>query len=157
MSKEKRPRRPVPKPKVQVQTVTLSASELKATVKSEEGVEEIMAAPEMKPYMDLARAWVSHSDVRPALAAIQAAPLEKRYVWRIASALKWGFADFDDLSVRADRDTLARADFARLMELLEKRPIQLCFLFAMLVGKRRMEKIMLYAIEVTKQASNAPD
>lgn len=122
MSKEKRPRRPVPKPKVQVQTVTLSASELKATVKSEEGVEEIMAAPEMKPYMDLARAWVSHSDVRPALAAIQAAPLEKRYVWRIASALKWGFADFDDLSVRADRDTLARADFARLMELLGKAP-----------------------------------
>jgi len=38
-------------------------------------------------------------DPAPQLEAIRQLPLEKRYVSRVASALKWSFADRDDLSV----------------------------------------------------------
>jgi hypothetical protein len=37
------------------------------------------------------------------LEVVRQLPLEKRYVWRVASALKWGFADFDNVNVNADR------------------------------------------------------
>jgi len=40
-------------------------------------------------------------------------PLEKRYVWRVASALKWAFADFDTVTVEADRQTLSPEDRKR--------------------------------------------
>ncbi len=39
-----------------------------------------------------------------------ALPLEKRYAWRVASALKWAFADFENLNVVADRRTLSQED-----------------------------------------------
>ena len=37
-----------------------------------------------------------------ALQVLRDLPLEKRYTWRVFSALKWAFADFDDESVRLD-------------------------------------------------------
>jgi hypothetical protein len=40
----------------------------------------------------------------------------------VASALKWAFADFDDLGVAADRQTLSLEDFAKVMELLKSTP-----------------------------------
>jgi hypothetical protein len=39
----------------------------------------------------------------PATAEIAALPLEKRYVWRVVSALQWAFADMDTLTVEVDR------------------------------------------------------
>jgi hypothetical protein len=45
------------------------------------------------------------SDGETELEAIRSLPLEKRYVWRVASALK-GFADFDNVNVDADRRTM---------------------------------------------------
>ena len=40
------------------------------------------------------------------LKEVAALPLEKRYVWRVASTLKWAFADFDSMNMEADRQTL---------------------------------------------------
>jgi hypothetical protein len=57
------------------------------------------------------------------LDALRKLPVEKRYVWRIASALKWGFADFDDLGVDADRRQYRRKISQKLRELLQLRPI----------------------------------
>jgi len=48
------------------------------------------------------------------LDAIRQLPLDKRYVWRVASVLEWGFADVDDLSISADRQTLTTEDFAKV-------------------------------------------
>ena len=53
---------------------------------------------------------------------------------RVASALKWGFADFDDLGVDADRQTLSPEDFAKVMDLLKLRPMQFCIFLKTLVG-----------------------
>jgi hypothetical protein len=52
------------------------------------------------------------ADPTAELEAIRNLPLEKRYVWRIASALKWAFADCDDMNVDADRRTMSVEDFA---------------------------------------------
>ena len=68
------------------------------------------------------------------LKALADLPLEKRYVWRIASSLKWGFADFEDMNVVADKKTLTEEDFARVRELLKLRPIQFCMFLEALFG-----------------------
>jgi hypothetical protein len=70
----------------------------------------------------------------PELEAIRKLRVEKRYVWRVASAMRWAFADFDDLSVEADKLSLTPEDFARVVELLKLRPIQFCIFLKALVG-----------------------
>jgi hypothetical protein len=41
------------------------------------------------------------------LSAIADLPLEKCYVWCLASALKWAFADLETVSAEADSQTLS--------------------------------------------------
>jgi len=88
----------------------------------------------MKPYLDFAKAVMQGHDPTPELERIRKLPLEKRYAWRVASALKWAFADCDDFSVEADRQPLTPEGFARVMELLKFRPIQFCIFLKALVG-----------------------
>ena len=90
-------------------------------------------------------------DPSPELEAIRQLPLEKRYVWRIASALKWGLADCDDLSVEADKRTLTPEDLAKLRELLKLRPMQLAIVLKALVGAEEMQRMMVQAIGVAKE------
>ena len=61
--------------------------------------EDLMDSPAMKPYFNFAQAVIGHKDTGPAINEIMALPLEKRYTWRVASALKWAFADLETLNV----------------------------------------------------------
>jgi hypothetical protein len=106
----------------------------------------------MEPYLNFAAALMQGHDPEPELEAIRQLPVEKRYVWRVASALKWGFADFDNLTVEADKLTLTPEDFDRVMDLLKLRPIQFCMFLKALVGTEEMLRMMVEAINVTKQA-----
>jgi hypothetical protein len=117
----------------------------------EDGAKEFMSAPEMQPYLRYVEAAMVGADVGPAMREIADLPLEKRYVWRVASALKWGFADFDDWSVVADRKTLEPEDAAKVMQLLRSRPIQFCMFLKALLGAEEMERMMNHAIAVAKQ------
>ena len=74
------------------------------------------------------------------------------YVWRVVSAMKWALADFDDLGISADRQTLGSDDLAKVMDLLKLRPIQFCMFLAALVGAEQMERTLLQAISVAKQS-----
>src|ERR1019366_3130385 len=76
------------------------------SIKMEDGAKELMSAPEMQPYLRYIEAAMLGGDVDPSLQEIAELPLEKRYVWRVASALKMGFADFEDWNVVVDRKTL---------------------------------------------------
>jgi hypothetical protein len=78
-------------------------------------------------------------------------PLEKRYIWRVASALKWGLADCGSLSVQADRQTLTPEDIAKVMDLLKFRPMQLAIVLKALVGADEMQRMMVQAIAVAKK------
>jgi hypothetical protein len=121
------------------------------SLKMEDGAKEFMSAPEMQPYLRYVEAAMVGADVGPAMREIADLPLEKRYVWRVASALKWGFADFDDWSVVADRKTLEPEDAAKVMQLLRSRPIQFCMFLKALLGAEEMERMMNHAIAVAKQ------
>jgi hypothetical protein len=117
----------------------------------EEGAHELASSPDMEPYLQFAMALMQGKDPTPEMDAIARLPLEKRYVWRVASALKWGFADFDDLSVSADRQTLTLEDSAKLTDLLKLRPMQFCLFLKALMGREEMLKMMVQAISVAKQ------
>lgn len=95
-----------------------------ATKVSEEGALDLAESKSMKPYMDLTIAMIQGRDVATALREIASLPLEERYVWRIASALKWALVDFNPSSLRADIKSLAPADLAKVRQLVRNRPMQ---------------------------------
>lgn len=82
-------------------------------LRQEEGAQELATSTDMEPYLEFIMASMQGADLEHHLEALSKLPLEKRYVWRVASALKWGFADFDDVSVTADRDTMNAEDSAK--------------------------------------------
>jgi len=117
------------------------------SLKSEAGADNLASAPQMQPYLNWIDATLTGSDTSTALEAIRALPLEQRYVWRVVSALKWAFADYDSVSVQADRQTLTDEDLVKVTELLMFRPVQLCLFLKVLVGKEHMQALMVSAID----------
>src|SRR6266851_5113069 len=103
-------------------------------LKSEDGAHELATSESMKPYLELLKAELQNKDTTPHVEEITQLPLEKRYIWRIASALKWGFADFDSVYVPVDRETLSEEHLGKVLELLAFRPIQLCMFLKALIG-----------------------
>jgi hypothetical protein len=93
---------------------------------AEEGASELASSPDMEPYLRCAMAGLQQKDITPHVEEIASLPLERRYVWRVASALKWGFADFDSVNVIVDRETLSSEEMERVMDLLRLRPAQFC-------------------------------
>ncbi len=118
---------------------------------SEQGAHELATSPDMQPYLDLIAVEMQGQDTASQMKTITELPLEKRYVWRVASALKWGFADFEDMNVVADKQTLTEEDFARVRDLLNVRPIQFCMFLKALFGTDEMERLMNHAMSVAKQ------
>jgi hypothetical protein len=78
-------------------------------------------------------------------------------VWRIASALKWAFADFDSANVEADRQTLSPKDRSRLLDLLQHRPLQFCLFLSALLGQKEMEALMISALKNARVVSEHSD
>ena len=109
--------------------------------------EALLESAAMEPYMNLAIAVMGGKDTRPAIEKLAELPLEERYVWRVASALKWAFADLETLNIAADRKTISPADRSRLTELLQLRPLQLCLFLSALFGQKQMELLMISAIK----------
>ena len=95
-----------------------------ATRAREEGALELAESKSMKPYMSLTIAMIQGRDVATALKEIASLPLEERYVWRIASALKWALVDFNPSSLRADIKSLPPADLAKVRQLVRNRAMQ---------------------------------
>ena len=120
---------------------------------SEDGAHELATSADMQPYLRLAMAILKDTDPTQELDDVARLPLEKRYIWRVASALKWGFADFDDVNVETDRATIGQDDLETVLNLLKFRPIQFCLFLKALVGEEQMERIMVEAIAVAKRQS----
>jgi len=57
---------------------------------SEDGAHELATSEGMQPYLRLLKAGLQDKDSTSLVEEIAQLPLEKRYIWRIASALKWG-------------------------------------------------------------------
>ena len=115
-------------------------------LRQEDGASELASSPDMEPYLEYIMAAMKGADVQSHLDALSRLPLEKRYVWRVASALKWGFADFDSEAIIADRHTLNPEDSAKVVDLLKFRPIQFCMFLKALVGAKQMKRMMVQGI-----------
>jgi hypothetical protein len=65
---------------------------------------ELATSEETRPYLDcLIKAYRNDAaGLEAALQVVRDLPLEKRYTWRVFSALKWAFADFEDEYVKLD-------------------------------------------------------
>jgi hypothetical protein len=122
-------------------------------LKANPEVEDQLDSPAREPYMNLALAVMGHKNVGPAIERITALPLEKRYTWRVASALKWAFTDFENLNVVADRLTLRQVDRDTLTDLLRVSPLQFCLLLAALFGEEQMEKLISSSVLQVKTLS----
>jgi hypothetical protein len=120
-------------------------------IRQEEGARELAESADMEPYLRLIIAEMRNADPTAELEVLRQLPLERRYVWRVVSALKWAFADFDTVTVDADKQTLTQADFAKVMDLLKLRPMQFCMFLTALVGPEEMQRMMVEAINVAKQ------
>jgi hypothetical protein len=94
---------------------------------------------------------LQNKDAREAIADIAALPLDKRYVWRVVSALKWRFADFDNLNAAIDRETMSPEDRERVAESLKHRPMQFCIFLKALLGAEEMQRLTVQAIKVARQ------
>ena len=121
---------------------------------SEDGAQELVTSPDMQPYLRLIKAGMQDQDTTQHMEEIAAIPLEKQYVWRVASALKWAFADLETVSVNVDRETLSEADLKKLIELLRLRPIQFCIFLKALIGTEGMERLMKNGIETAKKSED---
>src|ERR1700686_2817929 len=120
-------------------------------IRSEDGAHELATSENMQPYLRLIKAGLQHKAMTSHIEESAALSLEKRYIWRIASALKWGFADFDNVYVGVDRETLSKEDLRKMIELLRFRPMQLCMFLKALIGEEAMERMMAEAIAVAKR------
>jgi hypothetical protein len=120
-------------------------------LKTEEGAEDLSASAAMQPYATLAEAVLTNQGLKEAVAVIGQLPLEERYLWRVLSALKWAFADFDSVNVVIDRKTLRPDDRKKVAELLRHRPVQFWMLLKALLGEEAMEQMITQAINVAKQ------
>jgi hypothetical protein len=122
-------------------------------LKAEDGATELMESAAMRPYMELAKAVIRNQDATAAVQKIAELSLDQRYTWRVVSALKWAFADFDTLPVQVDRETLPTEDLNSISELSKPRPLQFCLFLSTLYGPEQMERIVLQAVAVAKNAS----
>lgn len=122
-------------------------------IKTEPGADELIRSEKMKPYLALIKANMGGQDTQPYLAALAGLPLEDRYVWRVISALKWGFCDLDTQSARADLHTLSEKDLETVAEPLAVRAIQFCLFVQALLGQDGMEKIMQQALRYARDSA----
>jgi hypothetical protein len=58
----------------------------------------------------------------------------------VESAIKWAFADFENLNVVADRRTLSQEDLDKLVDLIRVRPLQFCMFLSALLAKSEWRK-----------------
>jgi hypothetical protein len=88
---------------------------------------ELATSEGTKPYLDcLIKAYRNNAvGLEAALEVIRDLPLEKRYTWRVFSALKWAFADFEDEYVALDLPHIPEPTRSEMTKELELRLQQL--------------------------------
>ena len=87
---------------------------------------ELATSEGNRPYLDcLIKAYSNNAGLEAALQVVRDLPLEKRYTWRVFSALKWAFADFEDEYVALDLPHIPEPTRSEMTKELELRLHQL--------------------------------
>jgi hypothetical protein len=96
-------------------------------IKTDPLAHELATSEGMKPYLHcLIKAHRNNgAGLEAALRVIRDLPPEKRYTWRVLSALKWAFADFEDEYVALDLTHIPEPTRSEMTKELERRLLQL--------------------------------
>jgi len=96
-------------------------------IKTDPLAHELATSEGTQPYLDcVIKAYRNNATgLEAALEVIRDLPLEKRYTWRVFSALKWAFADFEDECVALDLPHIPEPTRAEMTKELELRLQQL--------------------------------
>ena len=88
---------------------------------------ELATSEGTQPYLDcLIKAHRNDAaGLEGSLQVVRDLPLEKRYTWRVFSALKWAFADFEDEYVALDLPHIPEPTRSEMTKELERRFLQL--------------------------------
>ena len=116
-------------------------------IQFEDGVMELITSEKMKPYLAIAQAFQESGDASAQLAKLANIPFEDRYTYRVMSALKWAFGDFDSNSIRADLQTLSEVEKRKLLEPIELRTMQFCVFITTLYGKENGRRFIHWALD----------
>jgi len=92
--------------------------------------QELVRSEQFRPYLNY---WMKAyskdaAGVESAIQVVRDLPLEKRYTWRVFSALKWAFADFDDECVKLDLPYIPETTRAEMVKELGIRLQQMAML-----------------------------
>ncbi|HTT24549.1 MAG TPA: hypothetical protein VMG82_36875 [Candidatus Sulfotelmatobacter sp.] len=89
--------------------------------------QELVRSEQSRPYTDYFMKSYSNdaTGTEAALEVLRDLSLEKRYTWRVFSALKWGLADFDDECVKLDLPHIPEEKRAEMVKELRIRFLQL--------------------------------
>lgn len=89
--------------------------------------QELVRSEQARPYSNYFMKAYSNdaAGIESALRLLRDLPLEKRYTWRVFSALKWGFADFDDECVKLDLPHISETKRVEMLKELQIRSLQL--------------------------------
>ena len=96
-------------------------------IKIDQLAHELATSVGTQPYLDcLIKSYSDNkAGLESALQVVRGLPLEKRYTWRVFSALKWAFADFEDEYVGLDLPNIAEPMRSEMTKELELRFLQL--------------------------------
>jgi hypothetical protein len=88
---------------------------------------ELATSEGNRPYLDclIKSHSYNRSGLEAALQVVRDLPLEKRYTWRVFSALKWALADFEDEYVGLDLPHIPEPMRSEMTKELELRFLQL--------------------------------
>ena len=115
--------------------------------------DELNNSEEMRPYVNCLVAAMKKEGIEEALERIAALKLNERYVWRVASALDWAFADCDSESAMLDWQLMPDDDREEISEILRPRLLQFALFLRALYGeqelRRRFEEALACACEET--------
>ena len=89
--------------------------------------QELVRSEQARPYTNYFMKAYSNdaAGTEVALEVLRDLPLEKRYTWRVYSALKWALADFDDECVKLDLPHIPETTRAEITKELQIRFLQL--------------------------------
>lgn len=89
--------------------------------------QELVRSEQARPYTNYFMKAYSNdaAGIESALQVLRDLPLEKRYTWRVFSALKWAFADFDDECVKLDLPHIPETKRVEMLKELQIRSLQL--------------------------------
>jgi hypothetical protein len=95
-------------------------------IKTDQLAHELATSEDTRPYFDcLIKACSKNAGLEAALQVVRDLPLEERYTWRVFSALKWAFADFEDEYVKLDLPYIPEPTRLEMTKELERRFLQL--------------------------------